>query len=167
VLVLYFFDFIFDPSIFKCVSLFCYFFVVWASAPLVLSVRHYQNYGDEDLIRKSLPHHIKWLDFLDKYFDEGMKEKKYDDELETYHAPLSGLGDWLAMRGRDTFLTHTGFYMASGRCVAYMAHVLGEKNTEDRGMALANTIRDRISYLYLKVRTSQKHFKLQIVIFSN
>jgi hypothetical protein len=91
---------------------------VWASAPLVLSVRHYQNYGDDDLLTKSLPHHIKWLDFLDKYFDEGMREKKYDDELETYTSPpLSGLGDWLAMRGRDTYLTHTGFYMASGRCV--------------------------------------------------
>ena len=124
---------------------------VWASAPLVLSVRHYQNYGDDELLRDSLPHHLKWLDFLDKYFDDGMREKKYDDELETYTSPpLSGLGDWLAMRGRDTYLTHTGFYMASGRCVAYMAHMLDKSAEEERGMTLATKIRDRISRLYLK-----------------
>eukprot|EP00804_Cyclotella_cryptica_P001631 CCRYP_014954-RC/>CCRYP_014954-RC protein AED:0.03 eAED:0.03 QI:528/1/1/1/1/0.8/5/1005/1077 len=124
---------------------------VWASAPLVLSVRHYQNYGDEDLLRKSLPHHVRWLDFLDKYFDAGMEEKGYDKELETYtNPPKSGLGDWLAMRARDTFLTHTGFYMASGRCIAYMAHVLEEKGAEERGMSVANQIRDRIARLYMK-----------------
>ena len=114
-------------------------------------MRHYQNYGDDDLLRVSLPHHIKWLDFLDKYFDEGMREKGYDDNLDTYTSPpLSGLGDWLAMRGRDTFLTHTGFYMASGRCVAYMAHMLEKHEEEKRGAELANKIRDRIARLYLK-----------------
>eukprot|EP00804_Cyclotella_cryptica_P001694 CCRYP_009074-RA/>CCRYP_009074-RA protein AED:0.22 eAED:0.22 QI:0/0/0/1/1/1/8/0/796 len=81
---------------------------------------------------------------------ERMEEKGYDKELEGYHPPKSGLGDWLAMRGRDTCLTYTGFYMASGHCVAYMAHVLENKDDEVKGLSVAKKIRDRISYLYLK-----------------
>jgi len=124
---------------------------VWASAPPVLSVRHYQHYGDEDLLRMSHPHHVEWLEFLNKYFDVGMREKGYDDELEQYVSPpKSGLGDWLAMRNRDTYLTHTGFYMASGRCVAYIARVLGNHDDEMKGLEVANKIKDRIARLYLK-----------------
>ena len=54
---------------------------VWASAPPVLTVRHYQSYADKKLLEKSLPHHIKWLDFLDKYFDKEMKGKGYNEDL--------------------------------------------------------------------------------------
>ena len=54
---------------------------VWASLPPILTVRHYHNYGDDELIQRSLPHHIKWLDFLNKYFDKEMKRKGYKDDL--------------------------------------------------------------------------------------
>jgi hypothetical protein len=117
---------------------------VWASAPLVLTVRHYQNYGDYDLLQRSFHHHIKWLEFLENYFDQGMEKKGFTKELDTkVKMGGAGLGDWLALRERDTFLTHTGFYMASGRCVAYIAHMLDRKEEEKQGMSVAKKIRDR------------------------
>jgi len=123
---------------------------VWASAPLVLSVRHYQNYGDEDLIRKSLPHHVRWLDFLDKYFDAGMEKKGYDKDLIGYRGEKSGLSDWLSLRGKDTWLTHTGFYMASARTLAYIGNVLGDEKVLTKGLTRAKSLRERILHLYLK-----------------
>jgi len=123
---------------------------VWATAPPVLTVRHMQHYGDESLLKYSLSSHVKWIDFLDKYFEAGMHEKGYDDELDSYNGQKSGLGDWLAMRSRDTYLTHTAFYMAAGRCVAYIARVVGSKELEEKGIALAKKIQDRIVHLYLK-----------------
>ena len=123
---------------------------VWATAPPVLTVRHMQHYGDTTLLQYSLESHVKWIDFLDKYFEAGMHEKGYDDELDTYNGQKSGLGDWLAMRSRDTYLTHTAFYMAAGRCVAYIARKVGMKDIEEKGMAVAKKIQDRIVRLYLK-----------------
>ena len=123
---------------------------VWATAPPVLTVRHMQHYGDESLLKYSLSSHVKWIDFLDKYFEAGMHEKGYDDELDSYNGQKSGLGDWLAMRSRDTYLTHTAFYMAAGRCVAYIARKVGSKELEEKGIALAKKIQDRIVHLYLK-----------------
>ena len=123
---------------------------VWATAPPVLTVRHMQHYGDITLLKYSLANHVRWIDFLDKYFEAGMLEKGYDEELDTYTGQKSGLGDWLAMRSRDTFLTHTAFYMAAGRCVAYIARKVGMKDVEERGMAVAKKIQDRIVHLYLK-----------------
>ena len=121
---------------------------VWASAPPVLTVRHYQNYADKSLLKKSLPHHVKWLDFLDKYFDEGMLRKGYNEDLSEYGGEKSGLSDWLSLRGRDTWLTHTGFYMASARCVAYIAHALRDEKILNKGLAKAKQIQDRITRLY-------------------
>ena len=54
---------------------------VWASAPPVLTVRHYQSYADKGLLKESLPHHIRWLDFLDEYFDKEMKRMGYNEDL--------------------------------------------------------------------------------------
>mmetsp|Transcript_584 Transcript_584/g.1146 ORF Transcript_584/g.1146 Transcript_584/m.1146 type:complete len:1344 (+) Transcript_584:204-4235(+) len=123
---------------------------VWATAPPVLTVRHMQHYGDIELLKHSLASHVKWIDFLDKYFEAGMLKKGYDKELNEYFGQKSGLGDWLAMRSRDTFLTHTAFYMAAGRCVAYIARKVGMKDVEEKGMAVAKKIQNRISDLYLK-----------------
>jgi len=123
---------------------------VWASAPPVLTVRHMQHYGDIKLLEDSLPHHVRWIDFLDGHFEAGMLKKGYDKELDEYTGQKSGLGDWLAMRSRDTYLTHTAFYMASGRCVAYIARKVGLSAVEERGMALARKIQERIAHLYLK-----------------
>ncbi|EED93707.1 predicted protein [Thalassiosira pseudonana CCMP1335] len=123
---------------------------VWASAPPVLTVRHMQHYGDITLLQKSISHHVKWLDFLDKYFDAGMEIKGYDKELDEYTGQKSGLGDWLAMRSRDTYLTHTAFVMASGRCVAYIGRKVGLASVEDKGMAVAKKIQDRLVHLYMK-----------------
>ncbi|KAL7554634.1 hypothetical protein ACHAWF_018136 [Thalassiosira exigua] len=123
---------------------------VWATAPPVLTVRHMQHYGDVDLIDESLGGHVRWIDFLDTYFEAGMLQKGYDAELDQYHGQKSGLGDWLALRSRDTFLTHTAFYMAAGRCVAYLARKVNNEKLEERGMAVARKIQDRIVHLYLK-----------------
>ncbi|KAL7527297.1 hypothetical protein ACHAXR_001887 [Thalassiosira sp. AJA248-18] len=109
-----------------------------------------QHYADIDLLTLSLASHIRWINFLDKYFDAGMLIKEYDTELDNYRGQKSGLGDWLAMRSRDTFLTHTAFYMAAGRCVAYVARKVGMKVEEEKGMAVAKKIQDRIVHLYLK-----------------
>ena len=123
---------------------------VWASAPPVLTVRHMQMFGDISFLKESLPNHIKWLDFLDKYFDKGMKKHRYDDELKGYDGNGSGLSDWLGLRNRDTFLTHTGFYMASARSVAYIAKKLGMDSLQERGMTTAKKLQDRINKLYFK-----------------
>jgi hypothetical protein len=123
---------------------------VWASAPLVLTVRHMQFFGDLSFLKESLPNHIKWLDFLDEYFDEGMKKHRYDDELKGYNGDGSGLSDWLGLRDRDTFLTHTGFYMASARSVAYIAKKLDMVSLQERGMTTAKKLQDRINKLYFK-----------------
>jgi hypothetical protein len=125
---------------------------VWATAPPVLTVRHMQHYGDLDLLVSSLVKHLKWLQFLDKNFEAGMLEKGYDKDLNEYLGQKSGLGDWLGMRSRDTFLTHAGFYMAAARSLAYISRKVGleAKGPEQKGMATAKVIQDRIAYLYLK-----------------
>ena len=123
---------------------------VWASAPPVITVRHMQHYGDLDFLANSLPGHIRWLEFLNKNFEAGMEEKEYDRELRKYRGEGSGLGDWLALRGRDTWLTHTAFYMASARSVAYIGKKLGNSKIERKGRAQAEYIRNRIATLYLQ-----------------
>ncbi len=79
-----------------------------------------------------------------------MKDKGFDVELNNYTGGGSGLGDWLCLPERDLFLTHTAFYMASGRCMAYIAKQLGEGGLYRRGLELANRIKARISRIYLK-----------------
>jgi hypothetical protein len=125
---------------------------VWATAPPVLTVRHMQHYGDLDLLVSSLVKHLKWLQFLDANFEQGMLEKGYDKELNDYLGQKSGLGDWLGMRPRDTFITHAGFYMAAARSLAYISHKVGieAKGPEQKGMATAKVMQDRIAYLYMK-----------------
>eukprot|EP00986_Skeletonema_menzelii_P013396 scaffold7734_cov145-Skeletonema_menzelii.AAC.4 len=125
---------------------------VWATAPPVLTVRHMQHYGDLDLLVSSLVKHMRWLVFLEANFEQGMLEKGYDKELNDYPGQKSGLGDWLGMRPRDTYITHAGFYMAAARCLAYISHKVGIEalGPEQKGMAKAKVIQDRIAYLYLK-----------------
>jgi len=123
---------------------------VWATAPPVITVRHMQHYGDIDFLAASLSHHVKWLEFLNRRFEAGMKEKGYDKELKKYNGEGSGLGDWLALRGRDTYLTHTAFYMAAARCVAYIANKLGNDHMRKKSIAQAEIIKKRISSLYLE-----------------
>jgi hypothetical protein len=120
---------------------------VWASAPPVLTVRHFQHYEDHDFLNDVLRNHIKWVEFLNREFDNvigsAMKEKRGDS------TEISGLGDWLALRSRDTYLTHSSFYMASARAVAYIAHMMGNDQMQRKGMAAAKKIRDKIASLYL------------------
>ena len=116
----------------------------------MLTVRYYQHYDDIDFLKESLPNHRRWLVFLNREFNPGMKQKGYKDDLKGYEGDGSGLGDWLALRDRDTWLTHTAFYMASARAVAYISRLLGDSQLHDKAMNQANAIRDRISRLYLK-----------------
>ena len=110
---------------------------VWASAPPVLTVRHMQRYGDKDLLAETLSGHIRWLTFLNKEYDRGLQQRGYDSELKGYEGDGAGLSDWLALRVKDTWLTHTAFYMASARAVAYIARKLESDVHEKKGMALA------------------------------
>ena len=124
---------------------------VWATAPPVLTVRHMQHYDDLDFLNESLPSHIRWFGFLVLNFERGMQKKGYDAELRNYTGGGSGLGDWLGLAEKDLFLTHTAFYMASGRCMAYIARKVGNHDAlYQKGFALANRIRNRIARLYLK-----------------
>lgn len=79
-----------------------------------------------------------------------MKQKGYTDDLKDYTGDGSGLGDWLALRDRDTWLTHTAFYMASARAVAYISNVLGDTKLRQKAINQAEVVRDRISRLYMK-----------------
>ena len=110
---------------------------VWASAPPVLTVRHMQHYGDKDLLAETLSGHIHWMQFLNKEFDRGLEKRGYHKWLKGYEGEGAGLGDWLALRTKDTWLTHTAFYMASARAVAYIARKLESDVHEKKAMSLA------------------------------
>ena len=121
---------------------------VWASAPIIMTTRHMQHYGDLRLLEESFENHLKWFKFLVTHFDPGMKVKGYDEELRGYIREGSGLGDWLTFRGRDTWLTHQSFYMATARCVAYIASKLGKQQELSEAIGLAKSVEDRIVRLY-------------------
>ena len=124
---------------------------VWASAPVVMTARHMQHYGDLVFLERTLKKHFKWLSFLQQHFDSGMLKKDYSEELEGYWKSGSGLGDWLGFRQRDTWLTHQGFYMASARSIAYIAQKLGTKSSElSTALEISELVKDRIARLYLK-----------------
>lgn len=48
---------------------------VWASLPPVLTARHMHHYGDVNLLQRTLPNHIKWMDLLNEYWDHGAYAK--------------------------------------------------------------------------------------------
>jgi len=123
---------------------------VWASAPIVMTVRHMQHYGDLRLLEESFDNHMKWFKFLYDHFDAGLKAKGYDEELKGYVKEGSGLGDWLTFRGRDTWLTHQGFYMATARAIAYISNKLGKDDKVEPALMVANYVRDRITRLYIR-----------------
>lgn len=123
---------------------------VWASAPVILTARHFQHYGDLRFLEESFGNHMKWFDFLRKNFDKGMAEKGYLDDLKGYKRDGSGLGDWLSLRGRDTWLAHQGFYMATARSIAYIASRLEKSKEFDSAIELADSVRERIARLYLR-----------------
>ena len=123
---------------------------MWATAPPILTVRHMQHYGDLELLRESLPGHVRWLEFLNQHFDRGMGKKGYDRKLETYTGDGSGLGDWLALRQRDTYLTHAAFYMAAARCVAYIANKVGDEKMKHKSLQIGEAIKRQIATLYMK-----------------
>lgn len=123
---------------------------VWASAPVIMTARHMQHYGDIEFLKRTVDKHTKWLGFLHKHFDKGMLKKGYHEELEGYYKSGSGLGDWLGFRQRDTWLTHQGFYMASARSIAYISQKLGIDNGLSAALEISNTVKDRIAGLYLK-----------------
>jgi hypothetical protein len=77
-----------------------------------------------------------------------MVKKGFDKRLTKYFGDEEGLGDWLALRPRDTYLTHTAFYMAAARCVAYIARKTGDDHMTKKGLLLAESIRKRIVNLY-------------------
>jgi len=123
---------------------------VWATAPLVMTARHMWHYGDLKLLNETMRHHMEWMRFLLKNFDDGMKKKGYDEELKGYVKEGSGLGDWLTFRGRDTWLTHQSFYMAAARCIAYISAKLGQSNELSEMDDLAKSVEGRIARIYLK-----------------
>lgn len=120
------------------------------SAPVVMTTRHMQHYGDLNFLEESFDNHLRWFEFLKQYFDDGMREKKYDDDLKGYVKEGSGLGDWLSFRGRDTWLTHQSFYMATARSIAYIASKLDKSEQATAALQLANSVKDRIVRLYLR-----------------
>ena len=109
-----------------------------------------QHYGDLNFLEESFDNHLRWFEFLRKYFDDGMREKKYDEDLKGYVKEGSGLGDWLSFRGRDTWLTHQSFYMATARSIAYIASKLDKVEQATAALQLANSVKDRIARLYLR-----------------
>lgn len=123
---------------------------VWASAPIVMTVRHMQHYGDMRLLEESFDNHLSWFNFLVKFFDQGMTAKGYEEDLVNYKKEGSGLGDWLTFRGRDTWLTHQSFYMATARALAYISQKLGKEEQIQPALELASLVKERISRLYVR-----------------
>ena len=102
------------------------------------------------MLEESYDNHMKWFNFLHLKFDNGMKEKGYKEDLEGYHREGSGLGDWLTFRGRDTWLTHESYYMATARAIAYIAKKLGKEDDVKPAIRLASFVKDRIVRLYVR-----------------
>ncbi len=126
---------------------------VWASLPAVLTVRHFQHYGDMKLAEESFDYHVKWLEFLKSNWQEGMNKLFYErvgKHLERYNGNQGGLGDWLSLLSRDTWLTHNAFFMASARCVAYLAEKLGNGKMKQEAFNLADQIKKSINQLYMR-----------------
>ena len=126
---------------------------VWASLPPVLTVRHTQHYGDMKLVEETFGYHVKWLEFLKANWEAGMELLFYNrvgKNLENYMGDAGGLGDWLSLLHRDTWLTHQAFFMATARCVAYLAEKLGHNESKQASLSLANKIKDNINSLYMK-----------------
>lgn len=121
---------------------------VWASAPIVMTARHMQHYGDVKFLAESFVSHMKWFIFLHTHFEEGMAAKGYDEDLVGYIREGSGLGDWLTFRGRDTWLAHQGFYMATARCIAYIANKLGREAEALQATQVASAAKENIVRLY-------------------
>jgi len=92
---------------------------VWAACPSVLTARHFQHYGDMELVRDTFVGHTRWLEFLAANWKRGMNEKFPD--LDNIKCCEGGLSDWLTLSARDTYLGHHTFYMASARAVVYLA----------------------------------------------
>jgi hypothetical protein len=133
---------------------------VWASLPPVLTVRHAQHYGDMELLEETFSHHLDWLEFLKANWEAGMAKllhNEFGNDLKNYTGGKGGLGDWLALRTRDTWLTHHAFYMASARAIAYMAERLGGGKSDEgaNALALANELKEQINALYMKFDTFQ------------
>lgn len=126
---------------------------VWASLPAILMVRHVQQYGDLKFATESLEFHVNWLEFLKTNWEEGMKMLFYDrvgNNLENYDGNRGGLGDWLSILSRDTFLTHNSFFMATARSVAYLAEKLGKNDMKLDSLVLADKIKSKINSLYMR-----------------
>jgi hypothetical protein len=115
-----------------------------------MTVRHMQHYGDLNFLEDVYNNHLRWFTFLQKYFDEGIRAKNYDDNLRGYLKEGSGLGDWLSFRGRDTWLAHQSFYMATARSIAYMASKLDKVEQATTALEVANSVKHRIARLYLR-----------------
>jgi hypothetical protein len=127
---------------------------VWASLPPVLTVRHMQHYADKQLAEESFEHHVEWLEFLKANWNAGMYRLFYErlgkDLSLKYMGGPGGLGDWIALRTRDTWLTHNAFYMASARAIVYLAARLEAYSEIGKSaLALANEIKDDINALYM------------------
>ena len=129
---------------------------VWAALPPILTVRHMQHYADTKLADETFEHHVEWLEFLKTNWEAGMAKLFYErwgEDLKGYTGGAGGLGDWLALRTRDTWLTHNAYYMASARAIGYLAARLeGKDGKADHGksaLALADKIKDDINSLYM------------------
>lgn len=142
---------------------------VWASLPSVLTVRHVQHYGDMELVEETFSHHLKWLKFLKVNWKAGMSKLFYDKlgkDLKGYLGGEGGLGDWLSLLYRDTWLTHHAFYMASARAIAYLAKKVGGDGKEvvqgAAALALADVIKEQINSMYMKFDTFEmkRHWHL-------
>ena len=127
---------------------------VWASLPPVLTVRHMQHYADVILAEDTFEHHVKWLHFLISNWEAGISkliEDKYGKELNGYYGGDGGLGDWLALTSRDTWLTHHAYFMATARSIGYLAKRLGGKDGQGAvALELADEIKKKINALYMK-----------------
>ncbi|KAL7579512.1 hypothetical protein ACA910_007889 [Epithemia clementina (nom. ined.)] len=96
---------------------------VWASIAPVLTARLLRHYGDQKMVKRTLGSHAAWLDFLARYWEEGM-ERMYGKEADL--KSKKGLGDWLALAASDSWFTHNVFFLATARSVAYLANKILE-----------------------------------------
>jgi alpha-L-rhamnosidase len=146
---------------------------IWASVAPVLSVRHMNHYGDTKFLERFFNHHVNWLKFLNENWKEGIRAAygKYGTDLASYDGGGdAGLGDWLGIDEKDTWLTHHAYYMASARSVAYVAQKLADSDAQNwmnesvssmgnAALDKANKIKDTVVKAYMKDDGTFRHKK--------
>jgi len=93
----------------------------WGDAATICPWWLYQIYGDRDILVRSFPMMTRWVDYLTKTSENGIRSKTFC------------FGDWLSINSKTpNEVIQSAFYIYSTQIVCDTAKILGEHETEAR-----------------------------------